>query len=168
MLRITKANHYIICLFFVFVISSLIFADNQNTFLDYISNKIIKETKEESDRNKHAILGFSNVQGRKLISALKPDYIERICIPYKTDINPEQISYLFKNAVFKEYDELPATHLLPTGTFQVILKNYLCLVFHTYMDAPMMRVTWGIDEYWLEIPYPKTFYTLGRNNETTR
>jgi len=164
-MKITKVNHFIIFLLVVFGISSLLFARNENTFIDFISKKIHKETKDENDQNINIMLRFSNLLGRKLISAVNPDYIEKIYIPYKTEITPEQISYLFQQAVFKEYKKLPATHLLPTGTFSMLLKNQTFLVFHTYMGAPMIRVTSGTDEYWLEIPDHKTFYALGSEKE---
>lgn len=169
MMKITKVTHYIICIFFVLGISSLLFADDQNAIPDYLSKKIIKETKDEHDQNVQMALGFSNVQGRKLNNVVNLDHIEKIYIPYQTNINPAQISYLFQNAVFKKYNELTPWHLAPVGTFQIILKNYSVLEFHMYMGAPMMRVTLERDVvYWLEIPHQEIFYALGKEKDTKK
>ena len=164
-MKISRISYLIICFLVVVWISSLLFAGDQSTFLDYISKKIHKETREENDQNRKFMLRFSNVLGRKLMRVVNLDQVERIYIPYKTEINPEQISYLYQNAIFKEYEKLPPTHLAPTGTFRMLLENQMFLVFHTYADAPMIRVTWGVDEYWLEIPNPKAFYDIGSDKE---
>ncbi|MHB8138723.1 MAG: hypothetical protein ACYDGO_10105 [Smithellaceae bacterium] len=168
MIRNAKVNYYIICAFFVLCSSSLLFANDQNTFNDYISKKTDKEPKAEIDRNVKMALAFSNVQGRKLSNVVNLDYIEKIHIPYQTNINPAQISYLFQNAVFKKYNELAPWHLAPIGTFHVILKNYSVLEFHMYASAPMVRVTVKTDEYWLEIPHHEAFYALGKEKEAKK
>jgi len=165
MMKVSRISYLIICFLVVVWISSLLFAGDQSQFLDYISKKIHKETREENDQNRKFMLRFSNVLGRKLMRVVNLDQVERIYIPYKTEISPEQISYLYQNAIFKEYEKLPPTHLAPTGTFRMLLENQMFLVFHTYADAPMIRVTWGVDEYWLEIPNPKAFYDIGSDKE---
>jgi len=165
MMKLSRISYLIICVLVVVWISSLLFAGDQSPFLDNISKKIHKETKEENDQNRKFMLRFSNVLGRKLMRVVNLDQVERIYIPYKTEISPEQISYLYQNAIFKEYEKLLPTHLAPTGTFRMLLENQTFLVFHTYAGAPMIRITWGVDEYWLEIPNPKAFYDIGSDKE---
>ena len=165
MMKLSRISYLIICVLVVVWISSLLFAGDQSPFLDNISKKIHKETKEENDQNRKFMLRFSNVLGRKLMRVVNLDQVERIYIPYKTEISPEQISYLYQNAIFKEYEKLLPTHLAPTGTFRMLLENQTFLVFHTYAGAPMIRITWGVDEYWLELPNPKAFYDIGSDKE---
>jgi len=168
MIKNTKINYYIICIIFVLGTSNILFADGKTTFPDYISKKILKETKNENDRNVQIALRFSNVLGKRLNNVLNPDDIEKIFIPYKININPEQISYLFQHAIFRKKEELPPWHLGPIGTFQIVLKNYSVLAFHMYAGAPMIRVTVETDEHWLEIPDHKIFYALGKEKETRK
>jgi hypothetical protein len=166
--EMTKVSHYIICVFFVTGIANSLFAGDQSLLPDCISNKIVKETKVERDQHVRMALRFAGVEGNKLNSVVNYDSIEKIFIPYSTNIDPAQITYLFQNAVFKKYHELTPWHLLPTGTFKIILKDYSVLLFHMYAGAPMVRVTAGTDEYWLEIPDHKTFYSLGREKTAVK
>jgi hypothetical protein len=168
---ITKAKktiQFISCIFSIAFISTLSFAGDQSLLLDCISNKIVKETKAEHDQHVRMALRFAGAHGNRLNSVVNYDSIEKIFIPYSTNIDPAQITYLFQNAVFKKYHELTPWHLLPTGTFKIILKDYSVLLFHMYAGAPMVRVTAGTDEYWLEIPDHKTFYSLGREKAAAK
>jgi hypothetical protein len=168
MMKITKALLYIICILPLPGSSSALFADDQKAISDFLSKKIYKETRDEHDRSVRSALRFSSAPGSKLNSALNFGHIEKIYIPYQTNITPAQISYLFQNAIFKKYDELPPLHLTSTGTFKIILKNYSVLEFHTYAGAPMIRVALKTDIYWLEIPHYEIFSALGEEKESNK
>jgi hypothetical protein len=164
-MKIAKISYRVIILLLVLGIPSLLFGGSNNTFLDLVSKKIHKETKYENDRNINITLQFSNVTGRRLMDVVSPDFIEKIYIPYRTKITPEQISYLLQHAVFRAYKELPATHLGPTGMFSMFLGNQVFLTFHMYAGAPMIRVVSDLEEYWLEIPDHEKFYALKQKGD---